>query len=285
MQIQSGPKLLKWPFFLGDVALLGAAYFVYFQSRLPMGAWQIFFVVLCVMGGAILGIMPFLLEFRLNMKLAEAQTLVDAAAQFKNLESVAGQIQRATAEWQAVQQQAEKTATLSKSLAERMTAEVKEFTDFMQRANDTEKANLRLEVDKLHRAENEWLLVLVRTLDHVFALHQGALRSNQPRVIEQIGSFQNACREAARRVGLTPYVAEPNESFDAARHQPAEVESKPPPGAVIAETVAAGYTFQGRLVRPALVRLAAEVRNGSAETGESADNRAQSDLPLESAST
>ena len=57
---------------VGDLMLLGAAYFIYFQSKLPMGAWQIFFIVLCVAGAATLGIMPFLLEYRLALKLAEA---------------------------------------------------------------------------------------------------------------------------------------------------------------------------------------------------------------------
>ena len=44
-------KLHKTPFFIGDLMLLGAAFFIYFQSKLPMGAWQIFFIVLCVAGG------------------------------------------------------------------------------------------------------------------------------------------------------------------------------------------------------------------------------------------
>src|SRR5260370_25560478 len=145
-----------------------------------MGAWQIFFIVLWVAEGAVLAIRPFLREYRLAMKLAEANALRDVVRQIQNVEGVAQQISSAPSHWQSVQEQADKTAGLAKQLSERMTAEVKGFTEFMQRSNDTEKANLRLEVEKLRRMETDWLQVSVRMLDHVYALHQGAVRSGAP---------------------------------------------------------------------------------------------------------
>jgi molecular chaperone GrpE (heat shock protein) len=262
MRDQMEFKLHKTPFFIGDLMLLGAAFFIYFQSKLPMGAWQIFFIVLCVAGAAVLGIMPFLLEYRLALKLAEANALAEVVPQIQNVQDVAQQISSATGQWQTVQEQADKTAGLAKQISERMSNELKGFTEFMQRSNDSEKANLRLEVEKLRRMETDWLQVSVRMLDHVYALHQGALRSGQPRLIEQLGNFQTACRDAARRVGLIPYAAIAAEPFDGQKHQLVDVDAKAPAGAVVAETVAAGYTFQGKLIRPALVRL----NNGNGET-------------------
>jgi molecular chaperone GrpE (heat shock protein) len=255
MRDQLEPRVPKWPFFLGDLMFLCAAYFIYFQSKPPMSLWQIAFVVFCVAGGACLGIMPFLLEHRLFLKLTEAKTLTTVAEQMRNLDTVAGQISSATGLWQDVQDEADKTAVAAKGIAERITVEAKAFAEFMQRVNDTEKANLRLEVEKLRRAENDWLHVLVRMLDHVYAINAGALRSGQPNLIEQMGNFQSACRDAARRVGLTPFVAEPSEPFDADRHQALDGDAKPALGALVTETVATGYTFQGRLLRPALVRV------------------------------
>ena len=220
-----------------------------------MGAWQIFFIVVCVAGGAWLAIMPFLLEYRLTLKLAEANTLASTVGQIQNLESVASQISSATSQWQAIHEQAVKTASGAEAIATRMASEAKAFSQFMERANDGEKANLRLEVEKLRRSESEWLQVLVRVMDHVYALHQGALRSGQQRVIQQIGSFQSACRETARRIGLTPFAASNAEPFDPQRHQLIEASEKPAPGSLVSETVATGFTFQGKLLRPALVRL------------------------------
>jgi molecular chaperone GrpE (heat shock protein) len=94
----------------------------------------------------------------------------------------------------------------------------------------------------------------VRILDHIFALHGAAARSNQPKVAEQIGHFQSACRGVIRRLGLTVFVAEKNEPFNPERHQVAD-GVKPAADSVIGETVATGYTFQGKLLRPALVKL------------------------------
>lgn len=252
------PKLTKWPFAVGDALLLGAAYFVFSQSSPPMAPWQIGFIVLCVAGGAGLVILPFLLEYRLQAKLAQTRELAGVVSQIRNLESIAAQISAATNRWNHAQEAADKTAAAAKEIAERMTAEVKGFEEFMQRANEGEKATLRLEVEKSRRAENDWLQVLVRMLDHIFALHQGAVRSGQPNLIEQLGQFQNACREAARRVGLTPFTAAESEPFDAQRHQTVEGNGKACAGALVAETLAAGYTYQSRLLRPVLVKLRAD---------------------------
>ncbi len=290
MRSQTEPRIPKWPFFLGDALLLGLAWFIYFQSKLPMGPWQIAFVVVCVAGGAWLALMPFLLEYRVAAKVAEANALATVVAQLEKLDAVAAQIGDATGHWHSVQEAAGKTATAAKEIAERMGSEVKSFAEFMQKINDGEKATLRLEVEKLRRAEADWLQVLVRMLDHVYALHNGALRSGQPNLIENLTNFQNACRDAARRVGLTPFQATPSERFDAQRHQVANGERPPRPDAVVRDTIASGYTFQGRLLRPALVRLnddavgeipALEASRGQelADHGENA-SAGQGQLPL-----
>ena len=272
------PKLPKWPFFLGDALLLGTAYFITYQSKFALGHWELCFVVLCVVGGALLGIAPFVLEYEALAKAAQARELTTAVAVLKDLDGVAAQIRGATGKWQDAQEQADKTAAGAREIAERMTAEVQSFAEFMKRANDSERANLRLEVEKLRRAESEWLQVLVRMLDHVYALHLGACRSGQSNLIEQVGSFQAACRDAARRVGLTPFAAGEGEPFDGQRHQLAEEGAQAPAAAVVGETVATGYTFQGRLLRPALVRL----REDGAVAGE-VEHEKQPRLPLEAA--
>src|SRR5437867_1659283 len=71
MSNQIEPKLSKWPFYLADVVLLGAAWFIFAQSKLPMGIWEILLSTLCIALGALLSIVPFVLEYRLIAKLAE----------------------------------------------------------------------------------------------------------------------------------------------------------------------------------------------------------------------
>ncbi len=274
------PKVPKWPFFLGDGLLLGTAGFITYQSKFTVGHWELGLVLLCVAAGACLAVAPFLLEYQALVKVAEAGALTTVVSQLKNLEGIAKQISGTTGRWQDAQDQADKTVAAAKEIGERMTGEVQAFTEFMKRANDSERATLRLEVEKLRRGESEWLQLVVRMLDHVYALHQGACRSGQPNLIEQVRSFQNACRDAARRVGLTPFVANEAEPFDAQRHQLIEEGAKPPADAVVGETIATGYTFQGRLLRPALVRLRGD-HAAVAAVATVAGPEDQSQLPLQ----
>ena len=248
------PTLPKWPFLVGDALLLGCAYFIYAQSVLPLGPRELSLGVVCIAGGAILAVIPFLLQYRGDWRLAESQGLTDAVAQIKNLEEVAANISGATSRWQFVQENADKTAAAAKALSDQMTIEVKAFSSLVQQSIDKEKETLRLEVEKLRRAESDWLQVVVRILDHVYALHQGALRSGQPNVADQIGRFQAACRDTVRRIGLTPFTGVPDELFTPEKHQVLKEAGEPGPEAKITETIATGFTYQGRLLRPALVR-------------------------------
>ncbi|PYK65771.1 MAG: nucleotide exchange factor GrpE [Verrucomicrobia bacterium] len=90
---------------------------------------------------------------------------------------------------------------------------------------------------------------------HIYALYQAAVRSGQSNLVEQLGLFQDSCRDVARRVGLVPFTAIPGESYDSKLHQLADSGAVPAAEARVAETVANGYSFQGQLVRPALVTL------------------------------
>jgi molecular chaperone GrpE (heat shock protein) len=277
----------KWPFLLGDVLLLAAASYLIQHTPHPIGRWEIVTSAACVALGAILGVLPFILDYRAIVKVIEAGALGSIAEKIQNLEKLAAQINAATNEWTNAQTQAEKTSAGAKEISDKMAGEVREFSEFMQKMNDSEKAALRLEIEKFRRGEAEWLQVLVRVLDHVFLLNAAAARSGQPKLAEQIANFQNACRDAARRIGLVPFSAEPDEPFNAERHQAAGTEEKPPAGAIVAETVGSGFTFQGRLLRPALVRLRQtnppeENTVGGAETPEPAvDEKAQDELSLQ----
>jgi molecular chaperone GrpE (heat shock protein) len=226
-------------------------------------------------------VLPFVLDYRALIKAVEAGALGAVSEKIQNLERLAAQISNATNHWENVQLQAEKISVTARETAERMAAEVRDFTDFMKKINESEKSTLRLEVEKLRRAETDWLQVLVHLLDHVYALHTGAARSGQPRLIEQLTHFQNACRDAARRVGLSPFAADTGEKFDAQRHKSIEAEA-PPAGTVVAENLAPGYTLQGRIIRPALVRVTADGPTETAPAKLPAAFADQDQLPLES---
>ncbi len=250
-------KVPKLPFLVAGVLLMGFAYYFVLRSPAPVHHWEI--AAGCVALGAMLGVIPFYLDYRAMGKVLEVNSLGTVAEKIQSLEQLSEQIQSATDRWAviqaSIQSDAGKTAATAREIADKMTAEARQFSEFMQKMNDSEKTTLRLEVEKLHRGEAEWLQVIVRILDHVFALHTAAVRTGDPKFAEPITNFQNACREIAQRIGLVPFTAESGEPFNPERHQVAGGKEKPPAGAVVAEIVGTGYTFQGKLLRPVVVRV------------------------------
>jgi molecular chaperone GrpE (heat shock protein) len=250
-------KISKWPFLSANAVLLAFAGVVIFRTpHLDFLTGTL--ASSCVALGVLLGCLPFVLEYRAVKKLVEVNALGTVAGKFAEVEKFAAQMADATGQWALVQDatkgSAEKTAAAAREIAERMAKEVREFNEFQAKINDSEKAALRLEADKLRRVEGEWMQVAARMLDHTFALHNAASRSGQPELTAQIGNFQSACRDSARRVGLVPFDASVGEKFDGQKHRAHGVDN-PPADAVIAEYLAPGLSFQGRLLRPALVRL------------------------------
>jgi len=253
-------KVPKWPFFVADALLFGFAYYFMLHAPRAVHYWELAAAcAACVAFGAVLSLIPFYLDYRAMSKALEVNALGGVAEKIQKLDTLSAQINAVTNRWEIIQEalqaEAGKTSAAAKQIADKMVEEVRQFNEFMQKMNDSEKSTLRLEVEKLRRAEAEWLQVLVRILDHVYALHTAAIRTGDPKFAEPITNFQNACRGTVRRIGLTPFTAEPDEKFNAEKHQVAGSKEKPPEGAVIAETVGVGYTFQGKLLRPALVRL------------------------------
>jgi molecular chaperone GrpE (heat shock protein) len=249
------PKLNKLPFFAADALLLCVAGWVVYQTPHPIGMNSVWLIAILTFTGAWMAIIPFLMEYRAAVKVAEASGLTTVVEQMNDLRTLANQISFATAQWQVVQDQASQTVKVTHEISDRMTKEAQAFSVFMQKTNDAEKAHLRLEVDKLRRGESEWLQGAVLLLDHVYALHKAGQRSGQTVLMEQLGHFQAACRDSVRRLGLTPFEASVNEPFDEAVHQLLEGDEKPLPGTLVGQCIATGYTFQGKLLRKAVVAL------------------------------
>jgi molecular chaperone GrpE (heat shock protein) len=210
--------------------------------------------MVCVVVGAWLAVIPFLVEFRAAVRFAEANRLACAVDQIQALSAVGDQVAAATGRWQGVQETADRTARTAQEIADRLTAEARGFAESMAKAHDAEIRNLRLEVEKMQRTEAEWLQTLVRLLDQVFALHSAALRSNQPGLIEQLTRFQGACRDIARRRGLAALDPAPGTTYDDSRHDLPEGVAPVEQGTV-AQLAAPGYTYQGQLIRKPIVIL------------------------------
>jgi molecular chaperone GrpE (heat shock protein) len=250
---EPAPRIAKLPFIIGDLLLLAAAAYIALYGA-SLGKWQYAAMVGAVAFGAWLAVWPFVLEFRALTKLLESSALTSATEKIKDLDKVAGSISSAVTEWQHLQQSATQTVTAAEHIAERMTTEARNFGEILGRMNEAEKSHLRLEVEKLRRAEGDWLGITVRILDHVHALHQAGVRSGQRNIVDQLSNFQQACRETARRMGIVPVMPETEVPFDPRAHRLLD-DSTPDEGAIITDIIAPGYTFQGQMIRLPVVAV------------------------------
>jgi molecular chaperone GrpE (heat shock protein) len=274
MNSNSAPRLSKLPFLVGDVLLLVTAGWLATQGGV-LDLWKSALVVAAVALGAWLAVLPFIIQFRADVAASDSIQLASATEQLGDLKQLAQQIASASAEWQHVQKSTFETVAAANEIAEKMITESRNFGEVLGQMNETEKKHLRLEVDKLRRTEGDWLQVVVRLFDHIYALEQAGSRSGQRNVADQLSRFQNACRDVARRIGFVSVIPPTGVPFNEKEHHLLDGQSKVE-GAVVGSIVAPGYTFQGQLLRLPAVSL--QTAEQPQETTQEAD--AEPQLPL-----
>src|SRR5438128_2017143 len=122
----SAPRISKLPFVIGDILLLAAAGYIAIYGAF-LGQWQYIAIISAIAFGAWLMAWPFVLEFRAATRLAETSALDSVTSKIKDLDKVATSIARASLEWQQLQQTSTQTVTAAEHIAERMTAEARNF--------------------------------------------------------------------------------------------------------------------------------------------------------------
>lgn len=256
MAFSDQPKrIAKFPFIIGDLLLLGMAGWIIWDAGGLPGDYLLMTVVGCLVVGMFFSVLPFLLDYRAELKREEINEFQNVAEQLKSLRQLEEHIRHATSQWQAIQDHCLKTVENADQIAQSMSQESQRFAEVMQSMDVSEKEHLRVEAEKLRRSEKDWLQSIVRVLDHVFALHKAALQSGQAKLINQITNFQHAVTDVVRRMGLTQHLAEAGALYDSEIHQILNNEHEKLSEPAVAETLAAGFTFQGRMVRLPLVRL------------------------------
>ena len=273
-------KLAKWPFYLADLVLSGIIVFVLYQLGTFEGTTEMIIVAACLVVAAVaawISIIPWIKEHDATVQLNDSSNLKSSLEQIKSVEKVADLIRQSNLQWQSIQDASARTIATAGEITDRMKTEADEFMKFLAQAHDQERAGLRLEVEKMRRMEGDWIKVAVQMLDHTYALYRAAERSGQRNVVAQLSQFQNACRAVVRRMGLAPFTPGAGDLFDARAHQLPDGKQTIPGDAKIGEVLASGFTYQGQLLRRALVML--ENPNRSAETHPSTIEQAIAEEP------
>jgi molecular chaperone GrpE (heat shock protein) len=264
-------RLAKWPFYLADLLLCAVIFFVLNQLGPFEGTTDMLIVIACLITAAIaawFSLLPWLKEHHASIQLSDSSNLKSSLEQIRNVEKVADLIRQSNSQWQGVQDASARTLASAREITDKMKLEADEFVKFISNAHDQERAGLRLEVEKLRRMEGDWIKVAVQMLDHVFALARAAERSGQQQLIKQLQQFQNACRDVARRMGLTPFVPVIGDVFDHRAHQLPNPQMTAQEGDLIKDVLASGFSYQGQMLRRSLVLLDSSAANAETSAAE-----------------
>lgn len=93
MQQNSSLNLPKWPFYVGNILLVGIAIFLAFQAGSQLTTAQFFWSFLCVASGAVIFATPFILEYQGQIKIAQAKSKTIGTSQLKQIDNVLSQMQ------------------------------------------------------------------------------------------------------------------------------------------------------------------------------------------------
>lgn len=152
-------KLPKWPFYLGDILLVSLALGILFLQKGVLTPWSILWVVISVALGAILFILPFILEFKGKIRLSRQEAFENEVdeEQFMQLQRALSELIRVEGN---IRQQIDKqTGILAthESLIKSLELQVHELNDLQVRLseNGDKLVKFKPEFEKIEAEEKE----------------------------------------------------------------------------------------------------------------------------------
>lgn len=249
------PSLNPLPFLIVDFTLLATALLLVNASARPLSLGSAALVTICVGAGGLIALYPYAQGFRARQRLQEIDNVGDTLDRLDSLNTIVERVERVGAQWRNAQETNEAVSKQCNDAAALLFEESKTIREFAQKQNDQQKANLRLEIQKLRQGEAEWIQAATLMLDHTAALHGAISDSGDETAIRRLDKFQNSAHEIMRRVGLVGFAPRPGAPFDPDANKVADRADTPPDGSRIKAVVAMGIRYQGRVLRPALVQV------------------------------
>ncbi len=164
MNLTSSPRTPKWPYLLGDAALLGLACLIGVLSPSPISSVALSLIFGCVALGALLAAVPYLLEFLAAQQAEGAALQTKLEAQNNRLHSAVEILASTSGQLKAAHEAAARAVHAADTLPYRLQEKVAEFTTQIQEHNDEEKAAMAKELETLRDAEGQRLTALVATI-------------------------------------------------------------------------------------------------------------------------
>jgi len=194
------PPLNPWPFLVGDAALLAAACLISSQANAPLSSSPLIAIVACIAFGAVLAVIPFLLNYtrRQELALAERQREIAALAQITT--TSAEQISIAAASLHSIAENTTRSLKLGEQLPQKIQEKINDFKSQLNEVAVTENEALAQEINTLRASETERLetaLSSVRKTAADLAMIEAVSRKHLSELNESLARFVSSAEKAA----------------------------------------------------------------------------------------
>jgi hypothetical protein len=151
------PKLPKLPFLLGDFVLLATAWYIAYREAGPVGVPAMAAVTACVIVAAVLGTLPFVLDYgrKKDEGLDERQHGLEALS--RTINTAAEQISIATNGLNELTDLTHKNLKQAEQLPHKLQEKIAEFNAQLDNARENDREELEKELSELRSSETDRL--------------------------------------------------------------------------------------------------------------------------------
>lgn len=192
------PKLPKLPFLVGDAILLGVAWFIVYQSDVPLSANSIAAVTACVAVGALLGVVPFLTDYarKQDEALDDRQRGLEALARTST--SAAEQISIAANGLQEITDLLHRNLKHAEQLPHKLQEKIAEFNAQLDNVREDDREELEKELVELRASESERLQAIAEKIHRAVAELTKLDAATHQRVSERTEAMDRAAAGGAK---------------------------------------------------------------------------------------
>ena len=194
------PPLNPWPFLIGDAILLATAVLIGLQAHAPLNGLPLIAIASCVALGALLAVIPFLLNYTRSQELALEERQREIAALAQSTATSAEQISIAAASLHSIAENTIRSIKLGEQLPQKIQEKINEFKSQLNEVAVTENEALAQEINTLRTSETERLetaLANVRKTAADLAAIESANRQHTTAMGESLTRFVAATEKAA----------------------------------------------------------------------------------------
>ena len=154
MNLEPAPRLPKWTFLAIDAGLLVTAFLIAYFAKNPYAPLPFIAAVLLVVAAAIVGLVPFLIDYAADSAEYVQQERARVSDQVQRLHTAAESLARAAAQIKAVEESVHKTAHAAENLPYRMQEKLAEFNETLAGREEEDREALEQELAELRAANS-----------------------------------------------------------------------------------------------------------------------------------